>query len=143
MKTWILVADEARARLFEGGAANGELLEIVDFAHPEAHHPESEARDRLPRVQESATTGRHTIAPRITAKDKQAEEFARGLSVFLSEGRVRHEYDKLILIAAPRFLGRMRASLDPEVAKRISHTSDKDITKATIEAIRDELNRLQ
>ncbi len=143
MKTWILVADEARARLFEGSVSNGALVEIADFVHPEAHHPETQARDRLPRVHESATTGRHTIAPRITAKEKQANEFARGLSGILNEGRVQHHYDRLVLIAAPRFLGRIRATLDPEVAKRVSHTSDKDITKETIEAIRDELSRLQ
>jgi protein required for attachment to host cells len=143
MKTWILVADEARARLFEGTAMDGELIEVADFAHPEAHHPEARARDRLPRVQESATTSRHSIAPRITAKDKEADEFARGLSDILNEGRVQHQYKRLVLIAAPRFLGRMRAMLDPEVAKLVSHTADKDITKASIDAIREELRSLQ
>ncbi len=143
MKTWIVVADEARARLFEGTAIDGELIEVADFVHPEAHQPEAKARDRLPRVHESATSARHTIEPRITAEDKQADEFARELSSILNDGRVQHQYERLVLIAAPRFLGRMRAMLDPQVAKLVSHTSDKDITKATVDAIREELRSLQ
>ncbi len=77
MDTWILVADEGRARLFAGTTTNGELKELASFAHPEAHHPEAAARDHLPRVQERASSARHAIEPRITAEQKQAEEFAR------------------------------------------------------------------
>jgi protein required for attachment to host cells len=142
MDTWILVADEGRARLFAGKTVDGELTELVGFAHPEAHHPEAAARDRLPRVHESANSSRHAIQPRITAEQKQAEEFARALSEILNDGRVEHRYERLVLIAAPRFLGTMRAALDPEVSKLVSHTSNKDITKASLEAIREELRAL-
>ncbi len=61
---------------------------------------------------------------------------------FINEGRFEHRYEKLLLVAPPRFLGKMRAALDPQVAKLVSHTSDKDITKATVEAIRKEWHDL-
>ena len=142
MDTWILVADEGRARLFAGKTIDGELKEIAGFAHPEAHHPEAAARDHLPRVQQSANSARHAIEPRITAEQKQAQEFARALSDVLNDGRVEHRYERLVLIAPPRFLGTMRAALDPQVMKLVSHSADKDITKASLEAIRDELRAL-
>lgn len=142
MDTWILVADEGRARLFAGKTVDGELTELAGFAHPEAHHPEAAARDRLPRVQQSASSARHAIEPRITAEQKQAMEFAHLLADILNDGRVEHSYQRLVLIAPPRFLGTMRAALHPEVSKLVSATSNKDITKASLEAIREELRAL-
>jgi protein required for attachment to host cells len=142
MKTWILVADAGRARLFENTSMDGELVELAGFAHPEAHHPEAEARDRLARVQESANSAHHSVAPKTTAADKEADEFARDLSGILNDGRVEHRYEQLLLVAPPRFLGKMRAVLDPQVAKLVSHTFNKDITKATMDAIREELRDL-
>ena len=57
-------------------------------------------------------------------------------------GRVGRRYERLVLGAPPRFLGTMRAALDPQVMKLVSHSADKDITKASLEAIRDELRAL-
>ena len=142
MNTWILVADEGRDRLFEGAATDGALTELAGFAHPEAHHPEATARGHLPRVQESASSARHAIEPRITAEQKQAEEFARALSDILNDGRVEHRYQRLVLVAPPRFLGTMRAALDPQVSKLVTQTLNKDITKASVEAIHEELRAL-
>lgn len=34
MKTWILVADSARARIFEIGAQDGQLFEVGGYANP-------------------------------------------------------------------------------------------------------------
>lgn len=142
MKTWILVADEARARLFEAGYTDGELLELAAFAQPAARHPEADMRDRLPRVQESAGSARHAIAPRTDESDKLADEFARALCDALDEGRHQLRYERVILIAPPRFLGRLRATLDPQVARMVSHSSDKDISKAGLDEIRRELEGL-
>lgn len=142
MKTWILVADEGRARLFAGERLDGELLEVAGFAHPAAHHPESEAQDRLPRVQESVGSARHAIQPRTSAEDKQADAFARALGEVLEDGRVQARYERLILVAAPRFLGRLRSALDPQVARLVSHSADMDISKAGLDEIRRELQDL-
>ncbi len=60
----------------------------------------------------------------------------------LDSGRLEHRYQRLVLVAAPRFLGTMRAVLHPEVTKLVSRSSDKDITKASLEAIREELRAL-
>ncbi|TWI12064.1 host attachment protein [Aerolutibacter ruishenii] len=142
MKTWILVADEAHARLFESERVDGELLEVADFVHPEAHHADRGHRDRMPRAQQSVGSARHGIEPRTSTEDKNRREFAAELSGFLSEARVAHRYDSLVLMAAPAFLGSVRSELDPQVARMVTHALDKQVTDASLDRIRDELRHL-
>ena len=142
MKTWILVADEAHARLFESERLDGELSEVADFVHPEAHHADRGHRDRLPRAHESVGGARHAIEPRTSAEEKITREFAAELSGFLNEARVAHRYDNLVLMAAPAFLGSVRSELDPQVARMVTHALDKQITDASVDRIRDELRHL-
>lgn len=142
MKTWILVADDARARLFESERTDGELLEVADFVHPDAHHADRGHRDRLPRAYESVGGARHGIEPRTSTEDKIRREFAAELSDFLNEARVAHRYDHLVLMAAPTFLGSVRSELDPQVARMVTHALDKQITDASVDRIRDELRQL-
>lgn len=142
MKTWILVADECRARLFESERIDGELAEVAAFAHPESHHPKNGHRDRLPRAQQSAGGARHGIEPRTSTEEKRSREFASDLSDVLNQGRVAHRYDRLVLMAAPAFLGSVRSELDPQVARMVSHSVNKDIADATVARIREELRGL-
>lgn len=64
MKTWILVADRARARLFYAASDSAELQEIGTWADPEGralgHDLETE---RLQTTYESVGEARHSIEP--------------------------------------------------------------------------------
>lgn len=137
MTTWILVADESRARLFKVQAKESQLEEIEDIVHPEGRMQGREiARDRLPRTQESVGGARHAIEPHTSVSDKASLEFARELAERLEHGRVDHAYDELVLVAAPRFLGLLRATIGHEVSKLLVKSIDKGITQSTPEHIR-------
>ncbi len=143
MKTWILVADQARARLFESERPGNELAELADFDHPEALlKPSAIGYQRPPRVQESASPARHAIEPHTTPRDKVAREFALGLSDVLDRGRVENNYQRLILVAPPRFLGQLKASLDDQVSKLLVESVGLNITRASAQDIRAELGGL-
>lgn len=137
MTTWVLVANAGRARLFEAARRDGVMSEVGAFVHPEARLPgRAFTTGRGPEAQESARPGGHGIAPRTTLEEKIDAEFADELALLLEEGRVHGRFDDLVLIAEPRFLGRLRAALPHELAKRVAHTVDKDVTRATAEQIR-------
>ena len=137
MTTWILVADEFRARLFEAQAKDGKLEEIDDIAHPEGRmHAGQMTRDRLPRTQESVGGARHAIEPHTSIRDKVNLEFARELAERLEHGRVSHAYDELVLVAAPHFLGLLRSTIGHEVSKLLVKSIGKGITRSTPEEIR-------
>lgn len=137
MKTWILVADAGRARLFEAEARDGALLEIGGYANPDAHaRGAGIGSDRPPRTQESVGSARHAIEPHTDPHDKAALGFAKGLAEILEHGRVEHAYTRLVLVAPPRFLGQLRAELGAQVGKLVAGSIGKDLTHATNEDIR-------
>ncbi len=131
MKTWIMVADSARARLFEIGAKDGQLFEVGGYANPEAQIKPSEvARDRLPRTHESASTVRHAKEPHTDPHDKSAQKFAHGLAEILEQGRTAHNYTRLLLVAPARFLGQLKHELGDQVSKLVAKSISKDYSRA-------------
>jgi len=119
MRTWVLIADRARARLFEARQGNGHLDEVAGFIHVEG-----QLGSELDRDQQGPQP-----------RDKVAREFAHGLATVLDQGRLDHCYERLILVAPPRFLGQLRSQLGSEVAKLVFEMVDKDITHASPEEI--------
>ena len=125
--TWILVTDAGRGRLFE--RMDGQTREVDAFVHPEAV-----GRRRPPR---SAPAGRRgmgagpsaSLGAAGEAKEASAESFARWEAGHLKAGLDHHRYGALMLVAPPRFLGRLLAALDPQVAKRVVATLGRDYTR--------------
>lgn len=115
--TWILVADAAKARLFELPRKGANPVELACYTYPDGRspgrHPE---HGRLPRVQESNNPSRHAIEPKTSLRDKHAQRFADTLGTVVRKGRLEGRYDKLILVAPPRFLGVLHDSLDEQTA---------------------------
>lgn len=141
MKTWILVADSARARMFEMGMKNGQLLEVGGYANPEAHSKPSDiGRDKPPRAQESASPARHAMEPHTDPHDKPALKFAQDLAEILEQGRLAHSYTRLVLAAPPRFLGQINHALGAQVSKLVAKTISKDYSRADADEISAMLN---
>lgn len=136
---WILVANHARARLFELGRQDGEyeLFEIETFVNPEGRGQErNQTTDRLPRVNESMNASRHAIEPHTSLHDKSADRFARELDEALESGRVTHRYERLVLVALPEFLGTLHARLNRHVCEHIVAEVPHELTTRRPEEIR-------
>lgn len=132
MKTWVLVANTSFARLFEAGERGGRMVELIGFIAPQGRaHDSAFTRERPGRVQESAGVGRHGIEPRLQPHEKHAAEFAHELAEVLERGRVDHGYQRLVLMAPPRFLGRLRGSLHDQVSRLVVDAHDKDVSHAS------------
>lgn len=115
--TWILVADAARARLFELARKGADPIEIACYSYPDGRSPGREHdHGRLPRVQESNGNNRHAIEPRTPLREKHARRFADILSAIVQRGRQERRYDGLILMGPPRFLGMLHDCLDAQTA---------------------------
>ena len=68
-----------------------------------------------------------------------ADVFAKELVERLEAARNQHRYDRLALIASPRFLGRLRAGMGKELRALVSDEIDKDLSKADTRAIAEHL----
>lgn len=117
-KTWVVVADSSRARIFRRGARWQALNEYQGLARPQ---PQLH-RDAL-------TTGGRGTRPSdyaATANQKHAEEFARDVADTLHDGRNRGDFEKLVLVAPPAFLGRLRHNLNHSTAQCVAQEVDKN-----------------
>jgi len=138
--TWILVADRAHARLFSPTIDGGGLTELEDFINPEGRKPEAAyANDRAPRSFESMGPSSHAIQPHTTAEEKVAARFANELNEVLERGRVEHRYERLILVAPPRFLGALHSAMGKQVSSCVVAQLDKDIVTLPATEIREHL----
>lgn len=139
-KTWILVADAARARLFELPKKGANLTEIACYTHPDGRTPGCHpAHGRLPRAQESNSAARHAIEPRTTLREKNAKKFAVALSDVVQRGRLEGRYDELVLMAPPRFLGTLHDRLDEQTRKCVVGEIGNDFLKLSPDELRTHL----
>lgn len=139
-KTWILVADSSRARIFVTNTHNEPLVEIEALVHPQGRQHEQNLTSDLPGKQASKfNSSHHAIGKENDPKHQEAIDFAKTITRHLDEARARGEYSQLIVVAAPSFLGLLRENMAPQVAKLVTHALDKNLTRQKPDAIRHQL----
>ena len=127
-KTWVLVADSARAKIFSAQSPVGPLVEVEDWVHPESRlHALEVNADKPGRTQDSAAHGRHAMESEVDPKAQNALRFAHELAERLDRARVEGRFDKLVLVAAPGFLGLLREALPKQTRARVTAEVDKDL----------------
>ncbi len=135
--TWVLIADNTRARLFLASNRLSPLQEINTLVHPEARLHEQELTSDLPgRSYKGDGSGRHGMADTTEPKRQEAINFAREISNHLEEARKKGELKQLIIIAAPMLLGLLREQLSNTTRKLITMELDKNITQLKPDEIR-------
>jgi protein required for attachment to host cells len=139
-KTWILVADSSVARIFVAKGPDGPLAEIESLSHTASRlHDRDLASDRPGRTFDSVGAGRHSKELGVSPKEEEAVRFAEQLASRVNAARAANEIDRLMVVAAPRFLGLLRQRLDPPTHKIVAFELDRDLTRMGPEEIRSHL----
>jgi protein required for attachment to host cells len=140
LKKWIIVAEASRARIFEYAGRNAPLRELTDLVHPLSRRPRRELySDRPARIFRSRGSAGHQVVPCLDAHEQEVDAFAREIAKRLEASRTEHLFDELVLVAAPDFLGSLRAHINTAVAKLITRTVNKDIVRLSEPEIRQRL----
>tara|TARA_R110002110_G_scaffold415561_1_gene650785 strand:+ start:85045 stop:85491 length:447 start_codon:yes stop_codon:yes gene_type:complete len=129
--TWILVADRSTATLFAKGKRWDQLTLIEALDNPDGRAHEGDlVTDQGGAVFQSAGQGqRRSTEPQVSATEHAANLFAGTLAEQLRKARVDNQLEELVIVAAPDFLGRIRAKLDASTANLITHEIDKHYTQ--------------
>lgn len=129
-RTWVLIADGARARLIVA-SGHGKAIEISEIAEYSADHSPSRElqRDANPRVFESQGTRRSAIEPRTDPHRELKRDFASELAEALDDLVGRKEIGSLIVAAAPTTLGDLRKVFSKRVSDSIVAELAMDLTK--------------
>lgn len=136
LKTWIVVSDGARARIFlnEGRGTGLKPALVSDLVAD--HRPTHELGGREPgRGQACAGGQHHGIESTSDAHEQLKLEFARDVVRVLEEGADRQAFDSLVLVAPPRMLGNLRAHLPRAIVKRVRGELSKDLTQVPVHAL--------
>lgn len=129
--TWILVANAARARLYENTGIGKGLKLLSELEHPQSRQKGSELVSDRAGFMQSSGNGHGARQPAIDPKQNEAEHFAQEIAHTLETGRGQNKYERLILVAGSPFMGILKARLADQVSTLISDTLDKDYTAAT------------
>lgn len=127
-KTWILVAHRGGARLFENRGPGKGLELLQNLEHPAGKLKNQEIdSDKHGRSFDRRGSGRHAYTTEQDPTTHVAEQFAKQLAGLLEDGRTQQRYSQVVLVAEPRFLGILRASLPAPTASLVKATLDKDL----------------
>ena len=136
MPTWILVADNSRARIFAAEKAAGSLNEISTLAFPEGRLHEGDlTTDKAGRGQ-APGAGAHGVNGEEGHKQENAERFAGLICDDLEAARNQGRFSKLYIIASPALLGLLRKQFSAPLRQLVAGELDKNLTTQTPEAIR-------
>ena len=138
--TWIIAADSSRARILQVTDRKQHLDEIDDLLNPEGRVDDRElTTDAQPRFRGSS--GPASDREETSAGQHATELFAKRVGEYLDKARNAHRYDRLHLIAPPKFLGQLRKELGKEVQKLVTAELPKDLSWLNAREIEQSLAR--
>ena len=134
--TWIIVAESARARIFTVSGIGGKFQEVADLSHPESRLHDRELSSDLPgRTFDSHGDGRHAMEQATDPQEREAQAFAREIARQIDRGQREGNFDSLMLVAPPKFLGRLRAELSKSARNALIGELDKNLVETDTKTI--------
>jgi protein required for attachment to host cells len=140
--TWIIAADSSRARILQVTDRQRALAEVEDLLNPEGRvHDRELISDAHARFSGPAGRGPGSDREEMSATEHAIELFAKRVGDYLDKARTAHRYDRLHLIAPPKFLGQLRKELGKEVQKLVAVELPKDLSWLNTREIEQSLAR--
>ena len=132
-KTYVLIADGARARLFVVEEGTADLKPALGQEFIGTNLPSREiGSDRPGRSFDSAGSGRHAMEPPTDPHRHAERVFAQEVAGVLEDARRRNEFQHLIVVAPPKALGDLRAEFSTVLRDRVTAELHKDLTKVPV-----------
>jgi protein required for attachment to host cells len=125
---WILIANATHARLLERESGRP-MVVLKGFEHPQGRSKVSElADDKMGRENSDGGFGGTAYQPRMDAKQKEHQRFARELADHLEPPAQQGDFRSLRIFASSPFLGELKAELGTATMRLLATTHDLDLT---------------
>ena len=137
MSIYVIVADSSKARFLTTDSIDQPLKDHMDFIHSESRLREQDlvAGDGGS-ASDSGGYGKHSMGHEKSAHEQQSKIFARELSNEIEKIQHGGGISRIYLVAPPKFLGLLRASLDKNCTDLVAEEINKDLVDHTIDDIR-------
>ncbi len=132
----ILVADQAEAIFYDAATLTGAPREVGRISDPLARlHDRDLATDRPGRSYESVGGARHSVQGKETPRHTEAVRFARRIARRLDDARRKDEFDQLVVVAGPPFLGLVRQQMSGPTRALVAREIPKDLVHSAPEVL--------
>ena len=137
---WLVVAGGRTADFYLLPKPTSELRHVDTIVNEEANLREQDrVSDRPGRSFDSVGSGRHSMEPATTQKRADENRFAADLVSRIARGDNDNEFAQFAIIAAPRMLGAIRASLPAPLRSKVRFEVPKDLSQSTTDQLRREI----
>jgi protein required for attachment to host cells len=141
MNVRVVVADERNANFFDLAQLNAPA-EARGSIHNDSARPDRELETDRPGRRFGGVDGnRHGVDGERSTERHESEQFAKAVARTLDGARTRQEFDRLVLIAAPRMLGLLRDALPQPCRSIVAAEVAKELINHDIDAIREAVPR--
>jgi len=137
MPVSVIVADASRARILSTRNSPGHLSEFEDLVHPESRLREQDlVADGSGSGSDSGGHGKHSMGHEKAARVREAETFAREICEQIDRQHRREKIHRIYLVAAPAFLGLLRARMSKQCASLVAGEVSKNLVTHSLQDIR-------
>lgn len=137
---WVVVASSTRCRIFAQNKHSGPLEPVAELEHPAGRlHGRDLVTDRPGRAFDSSGNGRHAMGQTVDPHEQENIRFAKTVAGKIDAARKKERFDRLVLVADPRFLGHLRHGLSSATRQRLTTELQKNLADADPKAIRSAL----
>lgn len=138
--TWLVVADNSRARIFTMETRSSPIHEIESIVHTEARLHEQDMTSDLPgRASGNSGGAGHAYQDETSPKEQENLNFAKQVANELDAARKGNKFKQFVLVAAPGFLGNIRNQLTPQTQKLVCFELAKNLAHLNADDIRNHL----
>ena len=128
-RTWILIANGARARIVENSGVGKGVTAVPGKAFEQKPNQAGDIMaDRPGRTFDSKGSGRHAMEYGSDPVRVREKNFAGMLCEQLQQARAAGEYERLVVVASPQALGDLREAMSPDVKATLLEEIAKDLT---------------
>ena len=138
----IVVADQAEAIFYDTTSLQARPTEVARISDPVAHqHEQDLVSDRPGRIHASVGGARSSMDLEDAPRKQEAVRFARRIARRLDAARRKGEFDELIVVAGPPFLGVIREQMSRPTRACVVHEIRKDLVHSPVDSLRRHLPR--
>jgi protein required for attachment to host cells len=139
--TWLVVADNSKARIFEVDSHSGPIVELETIVHTQSRLHEQDMTSDLPGRRSGGINGSggNVYEAENSPKQQESINFAREVANEIEDGRKNNKFKQVMLVAAPGFLGNLRNALSVQTKKVTSFELAKNLSQLRADEIREHL----
>lgn len=129
-RTWIVLGHRTGVRILESRGPGSDLATVRETPFPWAHLQGKDfVTDRPGRKPHPGMPGRRAAMVREDPLEHYVELFAKQVADALEKDRVSGNFDRLVLVSEPRFLGTLRERLGDQTKRMVAATLAKDLAE--------------